>query len=148
MQRRALALAAALPVIVAAALALWGWQAPSAAALTLKPAPMVRTLQISARVATASRVKLGSTFTGRVLEVAVREGALVEQGQMLLRLESDELQAALAQAAQGQAAARVSGLRSTRAQQRTGRTGTNRFEPRCCTGRIAAHARSGSPGLF
>ncbi len=115
MQRRTLAVAAALLVIVAAALAVWWWQAPSAAALTLKPAPMVRTLQISARVATASRVELGSTLTGRVLEVAVREGAWVEQGQLLLRLESDELQAALAQAraAQRQAAARVSGLRST-----------------------------------
>ncbi len=115
MQGRTLVVAAALLVIVAAGLAVWWWQAPSAAALTLQPAPMVRTLQISARVATASRVELGSTLTGRVLEVLVREGVQVQQGQLLLRLESDELKAAVAQAqaAQRQAAARVSGLRST-----------------------------------
>ncbi|MDH4053706.1 MAG: biotin/lipoyl-binding protein, partial [Rubrivivax sp.] len=75
----------------------------------------MRTLQFSARVATASRVDVGSTLTGRVRQVAVAEGALVRQGDVLVRLESDELRAALAQAraAESQAAARLAGLRST-----------------------------------
>lgn len=78
-------------------------------------APLVRTLQFSARVATASRVELGSTLTGRVLAVAVAEGAQVKAGDVLVRLESDELRAALAQsqASERQAAARLAGLRST-----------------------------------
>ncbi len=78
-------------------------------------APLVRTLQFSARVATASRVELGSTLTGRVLTVAVSEGALVKAGDVLVRLENDELRASLAQsqASERQAAARLAGVRST-----------------------------------
>jgi HlyD family secretion protein len=77
--------------------------------------PLVRTLQFSARVATASRVEVGSTLTGRVLQVAVTEGEQVQAGDVLVRLESSELQAALAQsqANENQAAARLAGLRST-----------------------------------
>jgi HlyD family secretion protein len=78
-------------------------------------APLVRSLQFSARVATLSRVDVGSTLTGRVLQVAVAAGAMVKSGDMLVRLESDELRATLAQARAGetQAAARLAGLRST-----------------------------------
>jgi HlyD family secretion protein len=78
-------------------------------------APLVRSLQFSARVATASRVELGSTLTGRVQAVVVAEGAQVKAGDVLVRLESDELRAALAQsqASERQAAARLAGLRST-----------------------------------
>jgi HlyD family secretion protein len=63
----------------------------------------------------ASRVELGSTLTGRVREVLVAEGATVRQGDVLVRLESEELRAALAQAraSERQAAARLAGLRST-----------------------------------
>lgn len=75
----------------------------------------MRTLQFSARVATASRVDVGSTLTGRVREVLVREGAQVKAGDVLVRLETPELQASLAQtqASEQQAAARLSGLRTT-----------------------------------
>lgn len=78
-------------------------------------APLVRSLQFSARVATLSRVDVGSTLTGRVLQVAVAAGAMVKSGDLLARLESDELRATLAQARAGetQAAARLAGLRST-----------------------------------
>ncbi len=115
MVRRSLVVVAALAALAVAA-GVVAWQrAPSVAAVTLQPAPLVRTLQFSARVATASRVEIGSTLTGRVLSVAVAEGATVRQGQELLRLESDELRAALmqAEASQRQAAARLAGLRST-----------------------------------
>ena len=115
MRRRAIA---ALTIGVAAAAALVAWWAlrtPTVAAVTVTMAPLVRTLQFSARVATASRVDVGSTITGRVLEVAVVEGAQVHQGQLLVRLESEELRAALgqAQASERQAAARLAGLRGT-----------------------------------
>jgi HlyD family secretion protein len=93
----------------------WLWPAPAVAAVTLRVTPLVRTLQFSARVATASRVDLGSTLTGRVLQVNVAEGAEVKRGDPLVRLESDELQAALAQAlaSERQAAAQLAGLRSS-----------------------------------
>jgi HlyD family secretion protein len=115
MVRRSVLVVAAVGVVVAAGLAAWWLRAPNAAAVTLQTAPLVRTLQFSARVATASRVDVGSTLTGRVLEVAVAEGAQVKQGELLLRLESDELRAALkqAQASERQTAARLAGLRST-----------------------------------
>ena len=115
MQRRSIVALATAAVIGAGLLATWFLRPPSAAAVTLRVAPLVRTLQFSARVATASRVDVGSTLTGRVLEVAVTEAALVKQGDLLVRLESDELQAALAQAqaSERQAGARLGGLRSS-----------------------------------
>ena len=88
---------------------------PQVDALVVQSAPLVRTLQFSARVATLSRVGVGSTVTGRVAQVRVMEGAPVRQGDVLVQLESDELRAALAQAvaAERQAKARLEGLRST-----------------------------------
>jgi multidrug efflux pump subunit AcrA (membrane-fusion protein) len=58
----------------------------------------VRTLQFPARVATAWRVDIGSTVTGRVAQVAVNEGTMVRQGNVLARLEGDELRATVHQA--------------------------------------------------
>ena len=108
-------LGAVVLAMVAAALLWWGTRPVSAPGITVQAAPLVRTLQFSARVATASRVDLGATVTGRVAQVLVAEGALVRQGAVLLRLESAELQAALTQAVAGeqQAAARLAGLRSS-----------------------------------
>lgn len=97
-----------------AVLAGW-WRGTPADAVALQPQTLVRTLQFSARVASQTRVDLGSTLTGRVEAVLVEEGAAVKRGQALLRLESQELNAALAQAdaVERQAAARLAGLRST-----------------------------------
>ncbi len=115
MTRRWVLVVAAIGIVLVGLLAWWWQRAPSVAAMTLQVAPLVRTLQFSARVAAASRVDVGVTVTGRVLQVAVTEGAQVKAGDLLLRLESEELQAALrqAQAGERQAAARLSGLRST-----------------------------------
>ena len=115
MKHRWILVTATLGVVVAALLAWWSLRAPQVPALTVQVAPLVRTLQFSARVAAASRVDVGATLTGRVVQVAVVEGAQVKQGDTLLRLESDELLAALAQAqaSEHQAEARLSGLRST-----------------------------------
>lgn len=115
MSRRILVALVALGVLLLAAAGWWFLRAPAAAAVKVQPAPLVRTLQFSARVATASRVDVGATLTGRVLQVVVAEGAAVRQGALLAQLETAELQAALAQAqaAEQQAAARLAGLRST-----------------------------------
>ncbi len=115
LQRRGLWLVGG--VVLAAALLAGGLalRSPQVDAVQLQPAPLVRTLQFSARVATLSRVDVGSTITGRVAQVLVTEGAQVRKGDALLRLESDELSAAVTQAvaAERQAAARLAGLRST-----------------------------------
>ena len=115
LRRPALASAVLVAVLLAALVAWWLTRAPVVPAVRAHMAPLVRTLQFSARVATASRVDVGSTLTGRVRQVAVAEGALVKAGDVLVRLESDELRAALAQsrASERQAAARLAGLRSS-----------------------------------
>lgn len=114
-------LVAAAVVLALGGLA-WRWaRPPEVAAVQLRAAPLQQTLQFSARVATASRVELGATVTGRVQRVRVAEGQAVRAGEPLVELESDELNAALAQAraAEQQAAARLAGLRGT------GRRGSN-----------------------
>jgi HlyD family secretion protein len=101
--------------VLAAAWALWLRTPPTVPAVSVTSGPLVRSLIFSARVATASRVELGSTVTGRVREVLVDEGQVFQPGQVLVRLEESELRAALAQAqANEQAAvARLAGLRSS-----------------------------------
>ncbi|HBH37174.1 MAG TPA: efflux RND transporter periplasmic adaptor subunit [Curvibacter sp.] len=92
-----------------------GLRAPQAPAYVVQAAPLVRTLQFSARVATLSRVEIGSTVTGRVAQVQVREGAQVRRGAVLIRLETDELRAAEAQAvaSERQAEATLQAARAT-----------------------------------
>ena len=114
-QRRWLWLVAA-GALLAAAVILWlALRGPRVDAVPLRYAPLVRTLQFSARVTTLSRVDVGPTVTGRVAQVLVREGAQVRKGDLLVQLESAELRAALTQAiaSERQAQARLSGLRST-----------------------------------
>lgn len=115
MSRRAWWILGIAAFLLAGAFAALKLRAPAAAALVVQAAPLVRTLQFSARVATTSRVDVGATVTGRVARVQVREGAQVQSGAVLLELEDAEGRAALAQALAGeqQAAARLAGLRST-----------------------------------
>jgi HlyD family secretion protein len=93
----------------------WRGRAVPVDVLQVRLAPLVRSVQFSARVQALSRVDIGATVTGRVAQVLVDEGAQVREGAELVRLEAQELRAALAQAlaAQQQAAARLAGLRST-----------------------------------
>lgn len=104
-----------LAIVLAGAAYLWFTRALPVEVVQVRMAPLVRTVQFSARVVALSRVDIGSTVTGRVAEVLVAEGAQVRQGAPLVRLESQELRASLAQAVSGrqQAAARLAGLRST-----------------------------------
>ena len=104
-----------LGLVLAAAAAWWFTRAPLATAVVVQPTPLLRTLQFSARVATTTRVDLGATQTGRVVQVLVEQGAKVRAGDVLVRLETAELLAAVNQAVAGeqQAAARLAGLRSS-----------------------------------
>ena len=114
-RRQILAVAAAV-VLGALVLAAVAWlRGPQVDVIEVHRAPLVRTLQFSARVATLSRVDVGSTVTGRVAEVRVMEGATVHAGDVLVQLEDQEGRAALAQAeaAEQQARARLAGLRSS-----------------------------------
>ncbi len=101
-------------VVAAAGAAVW-WRGTAADAVVVEQRTLVRTLRFSARVASQTRVEVGSTVTGRVQAVLAQEGDAVTRGQVLLRLESQELSAALAQAeaTEQQAVARLAGLRST-----------------------------------
>jgi len=112
-----------LLLLLVAALLWLGLRPSLVDSVTVQATRLVRSVQFSARVATLARVEVGSTVTARVAQVLVREGEQVKAGDALVRLESDELQAALAQAqaAQTQAQARLLGLRSTgRAQTQAG----------------------------
>ncbi|MEK6593832.1 MAG: efflux RND transporter periplasmic adaptor subunit [Pseudomonadota bacterium] len=66
----------------------------------------------SGRVLASARVDVGATITGRVERVAVREGARVVAGDLLVRLEKQELSAAAGQAlaARNRARARVASV--------------------------------------
>ncbi len=105
----------ALVALAAGAGVLWMQRPPLVDVVELQFAPLVRTLQFSARVEALSRVEVGSTLTGRVERVLVTEGAQVQAEAVLVELESRELRAALVQtqASQQQAGARLAGLRST-----------------------------------
>ena len=98
--RRKLGAVAVVALLALAAL-LWAlrWaRGPQLEAVQLQAAPLVRSLQFSARVAALSRVDIGATITARVAQVLVDEGAQVRAGQALVQLEPQELAAGLAQA--------------------------------------------------
>lgn len=106
-----------LALLLAAAAAAFWWRSRPVPVevLQVRMAPLLRTVQFSARVQALARVDIGATITGRVAQVLVDEGAQVAAGAELVRLEAHELRAALAQAlaAQQQAQARLAGLRGT-----------------------------------
>lgn len=101
--------------LVAGAAFLWLHRPVLVDVVEVHYAPLVRSLQFAARVEALSRVDVGSTVTGRVEQVLVREGDSVSADALLVALEAAELRAALsqAQASQAQAQARLAGLRST-----------------------------------
>lgn len=109
------------PVLLVAAVLAWRSLRPMPVdVLTVQPQTLVRTLQFSGRVAALARVDVGSTLTGRVADVRVQEGDTVKRGEVLIRLETDELQAAVAQAqaAERQAEATLVSARATLARAR------------------------------
>jgi HlyD family secretion protein len=93
----------------------WQSRAIEVDVMDVKAQALVRSLQFSARVSTLSRVDVGSTLTGRVAQVLVNEGAQVARGDVLVRLDTEELAAVVTQAvaAERQAQARLEGLRTS-----------------------------------
>ena len=100
-------LVAVVLVLAAGAALVWMQRPVEVDVVELRHAPLVRTLQFAARVETLSRVDVGSTMTGRVEKVLVREGESVREGGLLVELESAELRATLAQAQASRAQAQA-----------------------------------------
>lgn len=109
--------AAAVLALIFTAAAVWLWQQrPSTApALEVQAGPLQRSLQFSARASSRARVDVGATITGRVQAVRVQAGDTVKAGDVLVQMEADDAQAAVAQAlaSEQQARARLAGLRQT-----------------------------------
>lgn len=100
-----MALVLAAAVVVALGVA---WlRVPVVPVAAVRAAPLVQTVVVSARVASPVRVFLGSTVTGRVAEVPLREGAVLQAGDLVLRLEDAEWAAAVRQAEAALASARA-----------------------------------------
>jgi HlyD family secretion protein len=91
-------LAIVLAAAAVAAVLLWRGRSTQVEVVTLRAAPLVQSVVVAGRVASESRVYLGSTITGRVREVRVREGAKVRAGDLLVQIDDAELASALRQA--------------------------------------------------
>lgn len=114
MKRKLLSISLA---VLATALLAVAWQrgrTSDAESVTVKAAPLLRSVVVTGRVASESRVFLGATITARVAEMRLREGAPLKRGDTVVRLEDGEARAALtqAQAALRSAQARLASQRS------------------------------------
>lgn len=74
------------------------WLGPQIKVEPVLQSTLVHTIVASGRVETAHRINLGAQITGTVRAVWVAEGQPVKRGQLLLEMDSSELQANLAQA--------------------------------------------------
>lgn len=74
------------------------WRGPELPGLKLEFMPLELRIVASGEVRYQSLARIGSEITGTVLARHVREGDRVEQGDLLIELKPDELQARLAQA--------------------------------------------------
>ena len=74
------------------------WLGPQISLEPVMQSTLVHTIVASGRVETAHRINLGAQITGTVRAVLVAEGQAVKRGQLLLEMDSSELQANLAQA--------------------------------------------------
>ena len=84
------------------------------AVLTVSRGELRQSVVASGKVRSPQRVDLTSQITGRVTEIPVREGQIVEAGQLLIQLDDAEWRATLAQA---KASLQQSELRQTQLQQ-------------------------------
>lgn len=83
---------------VAALIGVQKWRGPVVPALTVEPMPLELRIVASGEVRYQSLARIGSEITATVIARHVREGDRVEQGDLLLELNADDLQARLAQA--------------------------------------------------
>lgn len=90
--------AAAVALVTLAATGWWLARATPVRTVVLAERLVQRSLVVTGRVAPARESTLASTVTGRVVATSVAEGEVVRAGTVLVALEPDESQAALAQA--------------------------------------------------
>ena len=83
---------------VAALIGVQKWRGPVVPALTVELMPLELRIVASGEVRYQSLARIGSEITATVIARHVREGDRVEQGDLLLELNADDLQARLAQA--------------------------------------------------
>ena len=76
----------------------WGWLGPEVSVVSIEKQDFVQTVVASGRVESPHRIDVGSQMTGTVQKVPVTEGQTVQSGQVLIELESSELEASLQQA--------------------------------------------------
>lgn len=100
-RRLSLAIAAVLVAAIAVAAVVYSRSTAVVALAPVTQGKLERRLIFSGRVAAPIRVELGATLTGRIAEVKVREGDEVASGDLLARIESDEIEAQLSQAEAG-----------------------------------------------
>lgn len=93
-----------LLIIVCIVLAALVWtlvqqlRGPAMPGYEVEARPMVQTVVATGRVVTVSRVQVGSEVTGVVVERRVKEGDVVQPGDVLAVLRSDDLEAAVREA--------------------------------------------------
>ena len=99
MRRRLLGLVLGFIVLVAAGIWLldW-WRGPRVAAYRVERRPLLQDVVATGRIITPSRVNIASEITGVVIKRLVDRGDLVQPGQVLLELRSDQSRAQQAQA--------------------------------------------------
>ena len=83
------------------------WRGIAVDVAQVREQSLVQTVVATGRVMSPARVEIGSVITGRVVEVAVREGDKVQAGQTLIALERSELAASLKQADAAEQSART-----------------------------------------
>jgi HlyD family secretion protein len=91
----------------------FGWRGREVLVLPVVQKDFVQSIVASGHVENPHRIDLGAQVTGTVLRVPVQEGQVVKAGEVLIELESSEMQAALFQAQANvlQAQARLRQLR-------------------------------------
>lgn len=99
MKVRVVALAlSGLVVVLLGAVALQMLRAPVLDGFQASVRPLVQTVVATGRVVAVSRAQVGSPVTGVVMERRVREGDVVQAGDVLAVLRADELEAAVREA--------------------------------------------------
>ncbi len=97
--------AAALAAVAAATLGVRSLQGRAVDVVPAATARLKQSVVVSGRVLAPAKVEIGATITGRIASIAVDDGDRVASRQVVVRLESDELAAALAQAQAAERAA-------------------------------------------
>lgn len=87
-----------LVLLVVAASAFFALRSDAVAVVRVEQGVLRQAVVASGRVRTPQRIEVSAQITGLVRDVAVQEGARVEPGQTLIRLDEREAQAAIAQA--------------------------------------------------